>query len=56
MFFFENFKKALIFALVIQLSDWDLPFELMCDSSDVAIGAVLGQRRNGKSCVIQGSC
>nr|GEX83447.1 hypothetical protein [Tanacetum cinerariifolium] len=25
--------------------DWDLPFELMCDTSDFAIGAVLGQRK-----------
>ncbi|GJX88812.1 reverse transcriptase domain-containing protein [Tanacetum coccineum] len=24
--------------------DWDQPFELMCDASDYAIGAVLGQR------------
>ncbi|GJV40739.1 reverse transcriptase domain-containing protein [Tanacetum coccineum] len=24
--------------------DWDLPFELMCDANDFAIGAVLGQR------------
>nr|GEX70590.1 reverse transcriptase domain-containing protein [Tanacetum cinerariifolium] len=24
--------------------NWDLPFELMCDTSDFAIGAVLGQR------------
>ena len=24
--------------------DWNFPFELMCDASDFAIGAVLGQR------------
>ncbi|GKA57736.1 reverse transcriptase domain-containing protein, partial [Tanacetum coccineum] len=26
--------------------DWDLPFELMCNASDFAIGAVLGQRKD----------
>ena len=26
--------------------DWDLPFELMCDASDYAIGAVLGKKRD----------
>ncbi|XP_020992634.1 uncharacterized protein LOC110278738 [Arachis duranensis] len=25
---------------------WDLPFELMCDASDFAVGAVLGQRKD----------
>nr|GEY02596.1 reverse transcriptase domain-containing protein [Tanacetum cinerariifolium] len=27
----------------IIVKDWDMPFELMCDASDFAIGAVLGQ-------------
>ncbi|GJV92007.1 reverse transcriptase domain-containing protein [Tanacetum coccineum] len=25
--------------------DWDLPFEIMCDASDYAVGEVLGQRK-----------
>ncbi|GJT92365.1 putative nucleotidyltransferase, ribonuclease H [Tanacetum coccineum] len=28
--------------------DWNLTFELMCDVSDYAVGAVLGQRREKK--------
>ncbi|CAL9012056.1 unnamed protein product [Prunus brigantina] len=31
---------------------WSLPFELMCDASDYAIGAVLGQRVNKLAHVI----
>ncbi|GJX55439.1 reverse transcriptase domain-containing protein [Tanacetum coccineum] len=41
---FQTLKKKLTEAPILIASDWDLPFELMCDASDFAIGAVLGQR------------
>ncbi|CAM8963974.1 unnamed protein product [Rhodiola kirilowii] len=41
---FEKLKKALVSAPIVQPPNWNLPFELMCDASDYAIGAVLGQR------------
>ena len=43
---FETLKKALIFAPIVQPPNWNLPFEIMCDGSDYAVGVVLGQRRN----------
>nr|GEV71018.1 reverse transcriptase domain-containing protein [Tanacetum cinerariifolium] len=42
---FETLKKKLTEALILAFPDWNLPFELMCDASDFAIGAVLGQRK-----------
>ncbi|GKA71102.1 reverse transcriptase domain-containing protein [Tanacetum coccineum] len=41
---FQMLKKKLTEAPILIAPDWDLPFELMCDASDFAIGAVLGQR------------
>ncbi|GJW98019.1 reverse transcriptase domain-containing protein [Tanacetum coccineum] len=41
---FETLKKKLTEAPILIAPDWDLPFELRCDASDFAIGAVLGQR------------
>jgi len=49
---FNSLKHALISAPIIVAPDWTLPFELMCDASDFASGAVLGQRRNKKLHVI----
>ena len=40
---FEILKKALITAPIVQPPDWNLPFEIMCDASDFAVGVVLGQ-------------
>jgi len=42
---FEMLKRNLIEAPILIAPDWGLPFELMCDASDVAVGAVLGQRK-----------
>jgi len=49
---FETLKKALITAPVVEPPDWNLPFEIMCDASDYAVGAVLGQRVDKKLNVI----
>nr|GEX71841.1 reverse transcriptase domain-containing protein [Tanacetum cinerariifolium] len=41
---FPNVKEKPTKAPILIAPNWDLPFELMCDASDFAIGAVLGQR------------
>nr|GEZ64576.1 hypothetical protein [Tanacetum cinerariifolium] len=43
---FNTLKKKLTEAPILIVPDWNLPFELMCDASDYAIGAVLGQRKS----------
>ncbi|GJU16397.1 reverse transcriptase domain-containing protein [Tanacetum coccineum] len=45
---FESLKEKLTCAPVIVCLNWNLPFELMCDASDFAVGAVLGQK-DGKN-------
>jgi len=45
---FQTLKQALISSPIIQPPDWMLPFETMCDASDFAIGAVLGQTKDKK--------
>nr|GEW75959.1 reverse transcriptase domain-containing protein [Tanacetum cinerariifolium] len=43
---FQTLKRKLTKAPILIAPDWDMPFELMCDASDFAIGAVLGQRQD----------
>ena len=42
---FSVLKDKLVSAPIVIAPDWSYPFELMCDASDFAIGAVLGQKR-----------
>ncbi|RVW58829.1 Retrovirus-related Pol polyprotein from transposon 17.6 [Vitis vinifera] len=49
---FEELKQFLTTAPVVRAPNWKLPFEVMCDASDLAMGAVLGQREDGKPYVI----
>jgi len=49
---FVKLKNLFTSALVIQPPDWSLPFEIMCDANDYAVGVVLGQRIDKKPYVI----
>nr|GEZ22923.1 reverse transcriptase domain-containing protein [Tanacetum cinerariifolium] len=42
---FQTLKRKLTKAHILIAPNWDMPFELMCDARDFAIGAVLGQRQ-----------
>nr|GEV76391.1 reverse transcriptase domain-containing protein [Tanacetum cinerariifolium] len=43
---FQTLKRKLTEAPIVIAPDWDMPFVLMCNASDFAIGAVLGQRQD----------
>jgi hypothetical protein len=45
---FNRLREALVSAPIMQSPDWTLPFEIMCDAIDYAVGAVLGQRKDKK--------
>ncbi|GJZ85469.1 reverse transcriptase domain-containing protein [Tanacetum coccineum] len=45
---FNILKEKLTTAPIIISPHWNVPFELMCDASDFDVGAVLGQRIDGK--------
>ena len=42
---FEEIKIRLVQAPIMAAPEWDQGFEIMCDASDFAMGAVLGQRK-----------
>ncbi|KAA3470603.1 Retrovirus-related Pol polyprotein from transposon 17.6 [Gossypium australe] len=43
---FEELKKWLVTIPIVIAPDWTLPFRLMCNASDFAVGVVLAQRKN----------
>ncbi|CAN6712617.1 unnamed protein product [Malus baccata var. baccata] len=49
---FKHLKEMLTSAPIIRPPDWSIPFELMCNASDYALGAVLGQRKDKQPHVI----
>ena len=49
---FDKLKTMLVSPPIMQSLNWNLPFEIMCDASDFAIGVVLGQREDKKAFVI----
>ena len=49
---FKMLKQALIKVAILQSSNWDLPFDFMCNASNYAVGAILGQRIEKKPTAI----
>ncbi|XP_072077977.1 uncharacterized protein [Arachis hypogaea] len=49
---FDKLKIALTQALIVRGPDWTRPFEIMCDASNYAVGAVLAQREGKNLYVI----
>ncbi|GJV91335.1 reverse transcriptase domain-containing protein [Tanacetum coccineum] len=43
---FDELRKKLIESPILVVPNWDYDFEIMCDASDFALGAVLGQRKD----------
>ena len=49
---FKELKSHLTTTPIIRAPNWKLPFEVMCDASDLDVGAVLRQREYGKPYVV----
>ena len=48
---FDKLKTMLVSSPIMRSPNWELPFEIMCDASDYAIGVVLGQKEDKKAFV-----
>ncbi|KAA3473750.1 Retrovirus-related Pol polyprotein from transposon 17.6 [Gossypium australe] len=48
---FEELKKRLITTPIVTTPSWTLLFRLVCDASEFAIGAILGQRKVKLNCI-----
>ena len=42
---FQKHKELLTTTPMVQPPNWSLSFEIICDASDLAIGAMLGEKR-----------
>ena len=49
---FEELKAYLTTAPIVRAPNWQLPFEVMCDASDLAVEGILRQRAEGKPYVV----
>lgn len=49
---FERLRSLLISSPIVQAPNFSLPFEIMCDAFDFAVGAILGQKIEKKPHVI----
>ena len=49
---FHTLKEKLLTAPIVVSPDWKIPFEIMCDAYDYAMGAVLGQKVDNRFRVI----
>ena len=49
---FNLLKEKLTTVLVTAAPDWEVPFEIMSDASDYALGALLGQKKEKRLHVI----
>ena len=49
---FEEIKAYLTTTPMVRAPNWQLPFEVMCDASNLAVGAVLGKIVEGKPYVV----